>query len=247
MEEMNSFYEGDYHEGLLVDGKTEAAFGAKYQRYADTLGRHLRSGRVVDVGCATGLLVRVLCDRGFDAEGIEPNPRTAVWGRTHYGVTIHNRSLELTAYQTESLHALLFTDVLEHTQHPRDFLRAARRVLVPGGIALVTFPDIRSLESRYYYALSKLLHRDWLWACCHVPMHTWEFTRTTAEACFASAGFEVLEFRRSQPREAPPTGSWIKILLRLPSRILQGSPFSGWLGTQMEFVIRRSGPATGPA
>src|SRR5262245_4662164 len=60
-----SFYEGAYHTELMAEGASEAAFGEKYQRYANALGRHLSCGRVVDVGCSTGLLVRILKDRGY--------------------------------------------------------------------------------------------------------------------------------------------------------------------------------------
>lgn len=238
-EEIHGFYQGDYHSGLYAPGKTEVTFGPKYRRYADALGRHLASGRVVDVGCATGLLVRMLRDRGYDAEGVELNSRSAEWGRDHYGVTIHTEPLERCPFEPGSLQALTMTDVLEHTPNPLEFLRMAARFLASGGVVLVTFPDIRSLESRYFYTLSRLLHRDWLWSCCHIPKHTWEFTRHTAEACFAAAGFRVLEFHRSQPPSATPEGSPILRLLGLPPRVLCLHPLDRWLGTQMEFVIRK--------
>jgi len=238
-EDMRGFYAGDYHRELRTPGGTEAAFGEKYARYAEALGRHLPAGRVVDVGCATGLLVRMLRDRGYEAEGIELNPESAAWGRSHYGVSIQNVPLERSGIAPGSLNALLFTDVLEHTGHPRDYLREAGRLLVPGGIALVTFPDLLSAESRYRRALSRLLRRDWLWTNCHVPLHTWEFTPKTAKACFAAAGFRVVEFRRSQaPHERP--GSPALNLLDAPTRLLSRSPLSGLLGTQMEFVIRKA-------
>src|SRR4051812_16625863 len=57
--EIRRFYEGEYHAGLLTEGRTEAVFADKYRRYVETLARHLGSGHVVDVGCATGLLVRM--------------------------------------------------------------------------------------------------------------------------------------------------------------------------------------------
>ena len=237
---MRAFYMADYHAGLRTEGRTETAFGPKYQHYADTLGRHLRSGRVVDVGCSTGLLVRMLCDRGYEAEGIELNPLSADWGRAHYGVTIHNVPIEQCPYKPESLHALLLTDVLEHSQHPRDFLREAGRLLMPGGIALVTFPDIRSLESRYFRALSVILRRDWLWGCCHIPLHVWEFTRSTAERCFISAGFQVVAFRRTQPPPGPPVDSRVLRLLCSPTRVLSWPPMDRWFGSQMEFVIQKT-------
>ena len=92
--DLRAFYAGDYHGELRQNGGSEAAFGSKYRRYADTLARHLRSGRVLDVGCSTGLLVRLLCDRGYQAEGVELNQQSAVWGSAHYGVRIHNQTLQ---------------------------------------------------------------------------------------------------------------------------------------------------------
>ena len=80
-EDLKSFYAGNYHAELRTDGGTDAAFGKKYRRYIDRLSRHLRGGRVVDVGCSTGLLVRMLCDRGYDAEGIEMNSQSAGLGK----------------------------------------------------------------------------------------------------------------------------------------------------------------------
>src|SRR5205807_2537410 len=61
--DVQSFYTGEYHSALRSDGGTDVAFGDKYRRYADALARHLSSGRVVDVGCSTGLLVKMLRDR----------------------------------------------------------------------------------------------------------------------------------------------------------------------------------------
>jgi len=234
-----SFYVGDYHADLRREGGTEAAFGGKYRRYADMLARHLQRGRVIDVGCSTGLLVKMLRDRGYDAEGVELNQQSASWGSAHFGVKIHTTLLEHCDFAPESLDALLLTDVLEHTRHPRDFLRDARRLIRPGGFVLVTFPDIRSVESRYQRLLAESLRRDWLWRCCHIPLHTWEFTPETARACFEGAGFRVVEFRRWQPSLARDELRVVR-MLDWPIRWLSFAPVGARLGTQMEFVIQRT-------
>lgn len=238
LQELDSFYAGDYHSSLRTEGATEASFGSKFERYADALGRHMSSGRVVDIGCSTGLLVRILRDRGFQSEGIELNSKNAEWGRSHYNIQINTMPLEQRGYAPESLDAILMTDVLEHMQHPRDYLRMAAQFIKPGGLVLVTFPDIHSIESRYQYALSKLLGRDWLWEKCHVPLHVWEFTKKTAEACFASAGFRLIEFRRHQPRDVDRAHLAVK-LLNLPLRPIQWPVGSRLFGTQMEFIIAK--------
>lgn len=238
-EDLNAFYQGDYHQQLRDAGITEATFGPKYERYADALGRHVRSGRVVDIGCSTGLLVRILCDRGYQAEGIELNHRSAEWGRDHYGISIHDKTLDQCGFMDGSLDAVIMTDVLEHTLHPRDYLRDVHRLLKPSGCVLVTFPDIRSVESRYQYVLSRLLRRDWLWSSCHIPLHVWEFTDATAKACFESAGFRVAEFRRNQPPPDDDSEMLAVRLLNLPIRLLRWQVLGRLLGTQMEFVIRK--------
>jgi SAM-dependent methyltransferase len=238
-QDMETFYAGDYHADLRREGGTEAAFGAKYRRYADTLGRHLRSGHVVDVGCSTGLLVRMLRDRGYDSEGVEMNAKSAAWGSAHYGVPIHAAPLEKSAFEKGTLDAVLLTDVLEHTRHPREYLRGVRELLAPGGLVLVTFPDIGSIESRFLHALTRASRREWMWHTCHVPLHVWEFTRRTAEACFAGAGFRVIEFRRSQA-PAELYGPRALKILTWPIRALGGAPMAHRFGTQMEFVIQKT-------
>ena len=186
----------------------------------------------------------MLCDRGYDAEGIEMNSQSAAWGSEHYKVPIHNKPLEQCGYAPGSLNAVLLTDVLEHTQHPRDFLRGVGRLLAPGGFVLVTFPDISSFESRSQYALSKLLRRDAIWKACHIPLHasgSSHVRKIKRKLCLASARIScVVEFGRSQP---PPDygGSRALSLLRLPIRAMSISPLGRWFGTQMEFVIQKNG------
>jgi len=83
------------------------------------------------------------------------------------------------------------TDVLEHKHRiqGKAILRV-NQLLKPDGLLLVTFPDIDSIESRYYRALSRLLRRDWIWITCRIPGHTWEFTHKTASSLFSKSGFE---------------------------------------------------------
>jgi SAM-dependent methyltransferase len=198
----------------------------------------MAGGRIVDVGCSTGLLVRMLQDAGYDAQGIEHNPESAGWGRSHYGVPIHSLPLEQCPFPRGSLDAVVLTDVLEHTLHPREFLRTLGETLAPGGLVLVAFPDIRSLESRSLRALARVARREWIWNTCHVPLHVWEFTPATARRCFEQAGFRVLELRRSQPTAERGLPGWLG-LITFPLRALELPMLARYLGTQMEFVIQK--------
>ncbi|MEO6807580.1 MAG: class I SAM-dependent methyltransferase [Isosphaeraceae bacterium] len=232
-----NLYSDDYHMELRAEGGTERAFEAKYRRYSDWLSSHQPLGRFLDIGCSTGLLVRMLRDLGYEAEGIEFNRQSAEWGRQHYGVKIHDKPMEQCGFEPESFDAVALTDVLEHTLHPREFLRSVGDLLAPGGLVLVTFPDIRSLESRYFFLMMRLTGRKWLWHNCRIPAHIWEFTKETARACFEGAGFRIIDFRRShQAEEGEP---WTKRLISLPAAPLRLPPVAARFGTQMEFILRK--------
>ncbi|HWS89502.1 MAG TPA: class I SAM-dependent methyltransferase [Pyrinomonadaceae bacterium] len=238
-------YSGDFHSELQAEGATEQYFGAKYQRYLNYLSTYLPpGGRVLDIGCATGLLVKMLCDQGYRAEGIDLNPLSAEWGRKHYNVTIHNKPLEGCSFKFESFDAVILTDVLEHTLHPRNYLATVGKYLAHNGVGLITFPDVRSLESRYFFLLAQLMRRPWLWKNCYIPLHIWEFTKATAIACFEGAGFYVSDFRRSQDAASGSETGLLK-LINIPPSILSWPPLATQLGTQMEFIIRRAQPNNG--
>jgi SAM-dependent methyltransferase len=236
-DEIAEFYQGNYHQELRRDGGTEKAFGAKFVRYRDWVVTFLQSGRSMDVGTATGLFPSILKESGFDAEGVEYNRASAEWGIAHYGIRITVGGLEQIASELESFDLISMTDVLEHTQHPLRALQSVSRSIRPHGYMLITFPDIRSVESEYQWMLAKLTKRDWIWSCCHIPFHIWEFTPNTARAMFDKAGFDVVGFRRSQ--ESPACCAGIAGLLCLPLKALALPLLAQAMGSQMEFMLRK--------
>lgn len=77
------------------------------------------------------------------------------------------------------------TDVIEHLRRPDFFLRAARSLLVPGGMLLVTTPNAGGV-------LSRLMGSSWL----HIHReHLWYFSRRHLVALLRQSGFELLEWR----------------------------------------------------
>jgi SAM-dependent methyltransferase len=237
VDEIVAFYQGDYHQELRQAGGTEAVFGAKFSRYRSWVLKFLQHGHSIDVGTATGLLPSLLKESGFDAEGTEYNRASAEWGAAHYGIRIRVGGLEQIESELGAYDLISMTDVLEHTDHPLRALQSASRSLKPRGYMLITFPDICSVESNYQRRLAKLTGRDWIWSCCRIPLHVWEFTPATARAMFDKAGFDVVGFRRSQ--EATERFPGIAGLMSLPLRTLTFPLLARSIGTQMEFMIRK--------
>ncbi|MBS3106475.1 methyltransferase domain-containing protein [Candidatus Woesearchaeota archaeon] len=72
-------------------------------------------------------------------------------------------------------------DVLEHMGDPKRTLQECNRILKPGGILVVNYPDIGSW-------LSRLMRRRWIFL---LSVHIYYFTRPTIKAMLAKTGFKV--------------------------------------------------------
>jgi SAM-dependent methyltransferase len=239
LEDIVGFYGDGYHEELLTVEDTRTAFGPKFESYINWIAPHLRpGGRTLDIGCSTGLFPCLLKERGFAAEGLELNTNTAKFAREQFGIPVTSQPFETAEYTPASFSLVSMTDVLEHSLSPIVTLERVHDILENGGHALITFPDLWSVESRYFHAMARLTGRYWLWGGCHVPLHTWEFTRPTAEALFRRTGFRVAAFRRSHVVLKEKRGALLS-LLYLPSHALSVSPLSRMFGTQLEFLIQK--------
>jgi len=115
-------------------------------RYFERLARrYFRRGRVLDFGCGVGALVRRL-SRHFEACGVESSD----WARKHAAdrglsvtETVHN-------IESESLTGIISVHVVEHItdEDLGVVLSEWRRVLQPGGHAVVVTPDADGYAAR---------------------------------------------------------------------------------------------------
>jgi SAM-dependent methyltransferase len=107
----------------------------------------LASWRVLDVGCGMGdRAVAVALAGSPAAVGVDTDPEKIIWGRTlELSCGTGRASFVLGTgarlpFPDGSFDLVLLLDVIEHLDQPLAVLADVRRVLVPGGKALVTFP-----------------------------------------------------------------------------------------------------------
>ena len=103
--------------------------------------------RVLDLGCATGVLVKYLQDRGWDSEGLEVCQPAAEYGMKKRGVKIHIGTLEEVSLASEDYDLVHFSHVIEHLPDINAFLRELRRITRMGGYTIITTPNRRSLQA----------------------------------------------------------------------------------------------------
>lgn len=147
---------------------------------------HPTRGRILDVGTAGGSFLSVAKKRGWEVEGCEPNRWLAQWGKDNYGINIHASTIFDMNLADRSFDVVTLWDVLEHTPDPAKVLREGSRILKPGGLLVVNYPDIGSF-------VSKLMGRKWVFL---LSVHLYYFTPPTIKKMLEQTGFKVLKFKK---------------------------------------------------
>lgn len=139
-------------------------------------------GRVLDVGCGRGLLLRAFQRRGWEVLGTEVSETASRFARETLGLPVRIGAVEELELPTAGFDAVVLWHVLEHLADPRPTLREVARLLRAGGVLLVGVPNFGSPEARCCRAG---------WFHLDVPRHLTHFTPDSLRAALAEAGFEV--------------------------------------------------------
>jgi SAM-dependent methyltransferase len=156
----------------------------KIQARCSRILKFKTSGRILDVGCATGIfLAEMRKHPGWEVIGVEPNQRAAHYAQERLQLTIFNGMLNDADFPDSYFDAITFWDVFEHLFDPMAILKEVRRLLKPGGIVVLSLPDIDSLDA-------KLFGRYWIGL--DAPRHFFVFSVRTLTQALNRSGFEVV-------------------------------------------------------
>ncbi len=149
-----------------------------------------RPGRVLDIGCGHGFLLDAFRQRGWQVHGVELNDAAAAYARETLGIPVQVGPLESWPWPDGHFDAVVMWHVLEHWPDPHEPLRAAARLLRPGGVFMAGVPNFASPEART--TRDKWFHLD-------VPRHLVHLTPRWLRDELAELGFEARRFSYLAP------------------------------------------------
>jgi 2-polyprenyl-3-methyl-5-hydroxy-6-metoxy-1,4-benzoquinol methylase len=109
----------------------------------------LENEQVLDVGCGSGKFVQYLRQKNIKAFGLEPaDPlfNNFLADKKHFYKLTLGDYLKTNPAQLYGLITVI--DVIEHVRHPDTLLQDASKLLKPGGILIISTPDVSSTLAR---------------------------------------------------------------------------------------------------
>lgn len=140
------------------------------------------NGRLLEVGCGSGQMLKLMQDLGWRVEGVDFDP-AAVENAQAKGLQVRLGTLESQVYPDDYFDAITMSHLIEHVHDPLQLLRECNRILRPGGSLVVVTPNGGSWGHK--------LFRD-AWRGLEPPRHLHVFTIPSLYCLAEKAGFKKL-------------------------------------------------------
>jgi 2-polyprenyl-3-methyl-5-hydroxy-6-metoxy-1,4-benzoquinol methylase len=150
-----------------------------YRRALDHLESVTARGRLLDIGCGSGMFLALAQKRGWEPHGVEMSPGLSAACERNLGIRITTGRFEDVDVSAGKFDVVTMWDVIEHVIDPGYCIRKVGELLRPGGVAVFCTPDEESLLARTGLALYKLTGSRYRYPAfaLHPPYHTYFFSR----------------------------------------------------------------------
>lgn len=145
--------------------------------------RFQQHGRVLDIGCGSGTMMRRLAELGWQVEGIDFDAKAVAAARND-GLNVHVGTVEEQNYASDCFDAVVMSHVIEHVPDPRALLQECYRILRPGGQLVSITPNAASWGHQLYGEC---------WRGLEPPRHLHIFTPEAMQGLAADVPFRRAE------------------------------------------------------
>ncbi len=162
-------------------------------------------GTLLDLGCGAGVVAAAAAARGWLAIGYDVSPVAARWGRKLLGTDIVGNWGDVVDSPLAPFDAVAAIEVVEHVDRPLELLRRGLSALKPGGILVVSTPNLDSL--------ARLRHGR-RWSAILPDQHILYLNPRSLRRLLLRAGAEPLRVLTwsSEIARLPVPGAWLRWL-----------------------------------
>jgi SAM-dependent methyltransferase len=167
-----------------------------------------RKGRLLELGCGRGELLRGAARAGWSVRGVDMTPGFA---GTESGIEIEVGPVETATSLRDTYDVIVLAAILEHLYEPAVCLRRVHGALVEGGLVFIDVPNECGLFTRVANLYQRLRFRDWVvnLSPTFPPFHVVGFCPRSLKRILHESGFSVVEMVTHRwQNELPKLGAW---------------------------------------
>ena len=157
------------------------------------------AGKLLDIGCATGLFFEYFGAPNWKSFGVEPCACAAEYARQRHGAEVFHGCLEECRWDNGLFDAITILDSLYYFSDPLAALVKANHLLKPDGILAVEIPGLSYKLLRERGPLGWLLDGKWS-RLKPESSHFYHFSSSALGLLLSKAGFAILQ---TLPEQAP--------------------------------------------
>lgn len=121
----------------------------EYYNYSNIIKGYKSRGKVLEIGCGKGFLLKTLAEQGFDCSGIEPSPKAYEFAKNVLKLNVENSFLTGSSFYKEKFDVIILIDVAEHILNMQVFMEEVNTVLKEGGIIFIGTGNIESFNAKF--------------------------------------------------------------------------------------------------
>jgi SAM-dependent methyltransferase len=159
---IKSFYSDEYYSGKAEYSYTDERAIYDYSSHVwDARIRNIhafvKTGNFLDVGCSFGgFLSRA--KKYYTPYGVEISEYSSSYARKHFGITVHNGTIETSDFNAGMFSVITMIEMIEHLANPVSAIRKCSELLNENGVLVIQTADMDGWQSikdgaHYHYYL----------------------------------------------------------------------------------------------
>ena len=208
------YFQSEYRGGVeknYIDNKD--IYFREAKQLIKIIKRYKRCGKLLEIGCAGGYVIKEIQNAGYDVMGVEISREMTDYAQKNLGLKVINGEFQEIDFNRDMFDIIYSAHTLEHVPDPLQFLSKVKSIIKRDGILILELPV------NFNYALISVIlgvfkivknalrgrfriKKQMFWYVSQTekinrkfPYHLYEFTPQTIKKLLYKAGFKIVLFK----------------------------------------------------